>query len=75
MHLYIKEKTCLGLWVESAYSKSKFISIYIYIYLKHVISKILSIKFIVVTLLLSHINVAFQSTLVRLNLSQSLSKP
>ena len=29
--LTYKEKTCLGLWVESAYSKSKFISIYIYI--------------------------------------------
>ena len=48
--------------------------IYIYIYLKLVISKILNITFIVATLLLNHINVAFQSTLVRLNLSESLSK-
>ena len=46
----------------------------IYINLKLVISKILSIIFIVTTLLLNHINVAFQSTLVQLNLSESLSK-
>ena len=48
--------------------------IYIYIDLKLVISKILSIVFIVATLLLSHINFAFQSTSVRPNLSESLSK-
>ena len=46
----------------------------IYIDLKLVISKILSIVFIVATLLLSHINFAFQSTSVRPNLSESLSK-
>ena len=42
--------------------------------LKLVISKILSIPFIVITLLLSHINVAFQSISIWLNLSESLSK-
>ena len=41
---------------------------------KFVISKILSITFIITTLLLSHINVAFQFTLVLLNLSESFSK-
>ena len=39
-----------------------------------VISKILSIAFIITTLLFSHINVIFQSTSVQLNLSKSLSK-
>ena len=48
--------------------------IYIYIYLKLVIYKILSIAFIIATLLLSHINLAFQSTSVQLNLSKILSK-
>ena len=68
------------IWVESIYSKSKFINIYIYIYicmyinLKLVISKILSIIFIVAIFLLSHINVAFQSTSVWLNLSKSFCK-
>ena len=38
------------------------------------ISKILSITFILVMLLLSHINIIFQSTSVRLNLSESISK-
>ena len=38
--------------------------IYIYIYLKPIISKILSIVFIITTLLLNHINVAFQSILI-----------
>ena len=44
------------------------------IYLKLIISKLLSIAFVVATLLLSYINVAFQSTLVQLNISFSLSK-
>ena len=57
-----------------ALNLNPYIYIYIYIYLKLVISKILNITFIVATLLLNHINVAFQSTLVRLNLSESLSK-
>ena len=48
--------------------------IYIYINLKLVFSKILSIEFIIAILLLSHINVAFQSISVRLNLSESLFK-
>ena len=48
--------------------------IYIYIYIKPIISKILSIVFIIATLLLNHINVAFQSILIRLNLSDNLSK-
>ena len=42
--------------------------------LKLVISKILSIVFIIATLLLNHINVAFQSILIQLNLSDNLSK-
>ena len=48
--------------------------IYIYIYFKLVISKILSITFIVTTFLLSCINITFSSTLVYLNLSERLSK-
>ena len=48
--------------------------IYIYIYIKLIISKILSITFIVTTPLLSHINITFQSTSVQLNLSESLLK-
>ena len=76
LYLHIR-KTYI--WVESIYSKSKFIKIYIYICmyinLKLVISKILSIIFIVAIFLLSHINVAFQSTSVRLNLSGSFCKP
>ena len=36
------------------------------------ISKILNIAFIFATLLLSHINVAFQSTSMQLNLSERL---
>ena len=51
------------------------IYIYIYIDLKLIISKILSITFIVTILLLNRINVAFQSILVQLNLSESFSKP
>ena len=47
--------------------------IYLYVDLKFVISKILSITFIIITLLLSHINVVFWSTSVRLT-SESLSK-
>ena len=46
---------------------------YIYIYIKEfklVISKILSVAFIVVTCLLSHINVAFETISVWLNLSE-----
>ena len=46
----------------------------IYIDLKLVISKILSIVFIVATLLLSHINFSFQFTSIQPNLSESLSK-
>ena len=46
----------------------------IYINLKLVISKIFNIAFIVTTILLSHINVALQFTLVQLNLSESLYK-
>ena len=42
--------------------------------LKLVISKILSIAFIIATFLLSHINVTFWSILVWLNLSEILSK-
>ena len=57
-------------WIENIYSKSKFI---IKKNLKLVISKILSIGFIITILLLSFINVSFRSTLVRLNLSDSLS--
>ena len=71
--VYFNLFLCTYIWVESTYSKSKFI------YLKNtnlklIISKILSIVFIVTTLLLSHINVAFQSISIRLNLSESLSK-
>ena len=47
-------------WIESTFSKSKFITKNID--LKFVISKILSIIFIVAILLLSHINVVFQFT-------------
>ena len=46
--------------VESTYSESKFITKNID--LKLLISKILSIVFIIAILLLSHINVAFQFT-------------
>jgi len=42
--------------------------------LKLVISKILSIVFIITTLLLNHINVAFHTTSIRLNLNESLYK-
>ena len=56
--------------VESTDSKFK----YIYIYIKLVISKILSITVIIAILLLSYINIAFQSISVWLNLSESLSK-
>ena len=58
-------------------TKSAFTPKYIYIYidLKLIISKILSITFIVTILLLNRINVAFQSILVQLNLSESFSKP
>ena len=71
--VYFSLFLCTYIWVESTYSKSKFI------YLKNtnlklIISKILNIVFIVTTLLLSHINVAFQSISIRLNLSESLSK-
>ena len=44
-----------------------------YIYISN-LSKILSIVFIIATLLLNHINVAFQSILIQLNLSDNLSK-
>ena len=57
MHLHISK---WYVWVESTYSKSKFITKNVD--LKFVISKILSIIFIVAILLLSHINVAFQFT-------------
>jgi len=46
--------------IESTYSKSKF-NLKKNINLKFVISKILSIVFIIATFLLSHINVVFQS--------------
>ena len=69
MHFAYREKICL---VKSTYSK--FMFILKNIDLKLVISKILSIPFIVITLLLSHINVAFQSISIWLNLSESLSK-
>ena len=49
-----------------------YIYIYIYINLNLIISKILSIAFIVVALLLNHINITFQSTSIILNLSESL---
>ena len=55
MHLHIRKGY---VWIESSYSKSKFITKNID--LKYVISKILSIIFIVAILLLSHINVVFQ---------------
>ena len=42
--------------------------------LKFIISKILSITFIIATILLSHINVTFQPTFVQLNLSKRFSK-
>ena len=45
-----------------------------YIDLNLLISKILSKTFIIATLLLSHINEAFQFILIQLNLSESLSK-
>ena len=44
------------------------------LYIKLVVSKILSIAIIVATFLLNYINIAFQSTSVRLNLNESLSK-
>ena len=61
--------------VENTYFESKFMKkmcVYIYIYrdLKLIITKILSIVFIVVTLILSHINIAFRFTSVRLNLNK-----
>ena len=46
----------------------------IYIDLKLIICKILSITFIVAIFLLSHISIVFQSISIRLNLSESLSK-
>ena len=70
MNLNIRKRY---VWIESTYSKYKFIKNNID--LKLAISKILSITFIVDTLLLSHINVAFQSTSVRLNSREILSKP
>ena len=45
---------------------------HIYIYLKLMISKILNIAFIFATFLLSHINVAFRSISMQLNLSGRL---
>ena len=54
--------------------KKIYIYIYIYINLKLIMSKTLNIAFIVTTLLLSHIKVAFQSTSVQQFLSESLSK-
>ena len=51
-------------WVESTYFKYKFIKKYIDLKLVILISKILSITFIISTILLSHINVAFQTTSV-----------
>ena len=42
--------------------------------LKLVISKILSMTFIIPMLLMGHINVTFRSTSIRLNLSESFSK-
>ena len=71
--VYFNLFLCTYIWVESTYSKSKFIYLK-NIDLKLIISKILSIVFIVATLLLSHINVAFQSISIRLNLSESFSK-
>ena len=59
-------------YVESTYFKSKFIKKYIN--LKLITFKILSIIFIVTILLLCHINIVFQTTSVRLNLGESLSK-
>ena len=56
-------------------TKSAFTPKNIYIDLKLIISKILSITFIVTMLLLNRINVAFQSIFVQLNLSESFSKP
>jgi len=56
MHLHIRKRY---VWIGSTYSKYKIIKNNID--LKLAISKILSITFIVATLLLSHINVAFQS--------------
>ena len=69
VHLIIGKK---HVWVESTYILNPN-SLNIYINLKLVISKISSIVFIVTTLLL-RINVVFHSTLVWLNLSESLFK-
>ena len=69
-HLYNGKR---HVWVENTYFKSKF-NKNIYINAKLIVSKILNIVFIVATILLSQINIALQSILVRLNLSQSLFK-
>jgi len=50
----------------------KYTHTHTYLYLKLMISKILNIALIFATLLLSHINVAFQSTSIQLNLSERL---
>ena len=60
-----------NVWVESTYSESKFIK-KIYINLKFIIFKILSIVFIIATLLLSHIKITFQFTSVQLNFSEKV---
>ena len=70
-HLHIWKKNMFGLRVSILYPNLFFKNIG----LKLVISKILSVAFIIATLLLSHNNIAFQSTSVWLNLSESLSKP
>ena len=75
---YIQGKDMLGLRMTILNSNLlKYIYIHVYIYLnfKIVISKIINMVLINATLLLSHINVVFQSTLVMLNLSERIYKP
>ena len=63
-----------GLKAPNLNPNSNLLNIYIYIYLKLVISKILRIEFVITILLLSHINIAFQSISVWLNLGKSFFK-
>ena len=68
---YIMEKYRFGLRAQILNPNLLYIYVCVYIKdLKLVISKILSVAFIVATLLLSHINVAFETISVWLNLSE-----
>ena len=67
------EKYRFGLRAQILNPNLLYIYIYMCVYIKDinfVISKILSVAFIVATLLLSHINVAFETISVWLNLSE-----